>query len=88
MTRKGLCIYYISKVATGCLSAYLAVLAIPILGLTVSLETEQLVSVLAAILGSDFIAFLVHRIFGEHFKIRSLPLDEEEDKQPEGAKNV
>lgn len=72
MTRKGILIYYISKVAMGFFAAYLAVLAIPILGLTVWPETEQVVSVLAAILGSDFIAFLIRRIFGEHFQMRKV----------------
>lgn len=68
MTKKQLVFYYLFKVSMGFFAAYLAILAIPILGLSVSPETEQVVSLLAAILGSDFIAYLTQRIFGEHFK--------------------
>lgn len=68
MPKRKLLFFYTSKVSLGCFAAYLAILAIPILGLSPSAETEQVVSALAAITGSDFIGFLIRRVFGEYFQ--------------------
>ena len=56
---------YLSKIGIGCFAAYLSILSLPLLGLAVSPGTEQIISILAAILGSDFISFLINKIFGQ-----------------------
>jgi hypothetical protein len=61
---KTLVFYYITKVGSACLSAYLAVLGVPIFGVAISAETEQLISILAAVLGADFIGLLMRRVLG------------------------
>lgn len=56
--------YYISKVGTGFLASYLSVLALPVFGLGMSVEIEQAVAVLSAVMGADFIGLLMRRVLG------------------------
>lgn len=70
-TRKGQIALYVSKIGTGFFAAYLAVLSMGVFGLQSSPEMEQAISILAAILGSDFIALLSRRIFGQGINWRN-----------------
>lgn len=56
--------YYLSKVGTGCLAAYLALLVVPMFGLGSTVEVEQAVAVLSAMMGADFISLLMRRVLG------------------------
>lgn len=59
-----LAFYYLSKVGTGFLAAYLSLLVLPIFGLGTSVEVEQAVAVLSAMMGADFIGLLMRRVLG------------------------
>jgi len=59
-----LAVFYVSKVGFGCVAAYMALLLLPIFGLGVSVYSEQAISILAAIVGSDFVGLLLRRILG------------------------
>ena len=56
---------YLAKVGLGCLASYLALLVLPIFGLGTSTEAEQLIAVLSAMMGADFIGLLMRRILGD-----------------------
>ena len=61
---KAMVFFYVSKVGFGCCSAYLALLVLPVFGLGTSVEVEQAVAVLSAMMGADFIGLLMRRVLG------------------------
>lgn len=65
---KTMVFFYLSKVGIGCLAAYLSLLVLPVFGSGTSVEVEQAVSVLSAMMGADFIGLLMRRVLGAHSK--------------------
>lgn len=59
-----LALYYLSKVGSGFVAAYLSLLVLPIFGLGTSVEVEQAVAILSAMMGADFIGLLMRRVLG------------------------
>lgn len=57
--------YYGAKICSAFLAAYLALLVVPMFGLGTSVQAEQAIAILAAVMGGDFIGLLVRRVLGE-----------------------
>ena len=61
---RDLCFFYVSKIGVGCLAAYLALLVTPLFGHGASVEMEQAIAVLSAMMGAYFISLLMRRVLG------------------------
>ena len=80
---KALILYYLSKISMGCLAAYLSLLVVPMFGLGTTVETEQAIAVLAAMMGADFIGLLMRRVLGAQHQDRWNGADRRTD-EPHG----
>ncbi len=60
----GIGAFYLSKIGAAFTAGYLALLVLPIWGMGTTVESEQAVCILAALMGGDFIGLLLRRVFG------------------------